>query len=89
MFNQAYAGPQKFSSKKVFGHKADQSITLFCGPDPADTDRVLIRKIVQVNTNTYAYEETRINRATGTALPSIHKTITKIHGFDLKEELSN
>ena len=50
MFNQAYAGPQKFSSRKLFGHKADQSITLFCGPDPADTDRVLIRKIVQVNT---------------------------------------
>lgn len=89
MFNQAFAGPQKFSSKKVLAYKPDQSITLFAGPDPADSDRVLIRKIVQINLHTYAYEETHINRATGSSVPSVHKTITKIHGFDLKEELSN
>ena len=66
------------------------SITLFAGPDPADDDKVLIRQVVQVNLNTYAFVETHINRATGVdGKPSVHKTITKIHGFDLKEKVSN
>lgn len=77
-----------FKAKHSFGGPLDSTITLFAGPDPADSDRVLIRKLVQINLTTYAYEETRINRATESKKPSVHKTITKISGFNLKEYVS-
>jgi hypothetical protein len=53
-------------AKRVFGGinmmDNDSFTTLFCGPDPADDNRILIRKIVKINNGTYAYEETRITR---------------------------
>ena len=92
MFN--YAGlSTNFETKKVLGgiHRSDADThrTLFAGPDPADNNRVLIRKIIQINHHTYAYEETRINRDTPNKHPTVHTTITKIAGFDLNEKLTN
>ena len=37
-------------------------VTLFAGPDPADSNRMLVRKLVQIGIASYAYEETRVNR---------------------------
>ena len=61
-------------------------VTLFAGPDPADANRMLVRKLVKLDAGSYAYEETRVNRADG---GSVHTTLTKVHGFDLNEKLSN
>lgn len=44
--------------------------TLYAGVDPADPNRALIRKLVQVNNNTYCYEETRITP--GEKTPTVH-----------------
>ncbi len=86
MFNYTgwYAG--SFSSNKVLNGlsrlDSDSFRTLSCGPDPADPNRVLIRKIIQINETTYAYEETRISRD-----QTVHTTLTKIAGFDMNEKL--
>ena len=37
--------------------------TIFAGPDPADRNRVLIRKLVQTSYNTWCFEESRISPA--------------------------
>jgi len=38
---------------------------IFLGPDPADSNRMLIRKIIQLDEGSYAYEETRVTRQEG------------------------
>lgn len=90
MFNSATTTSKTFDPKRIFGGMSmldSQSYTtLFCGPDPADENRILIRKIVKINIGTYAYEETRITR--GGPRPVVHTNLTKIHGFDLDEKLS-
>lgn len=37
---------------------------LFIGVDPADPNRILIRKLVMLNEGSYAYEESRITKGT-------------------------
>ena len=91
MFN--YAGTTtNFRPSRALGglsrSETDSFRTLFCGPDPADNNRLLIRKIVQLNDKTYAYEETRINRNNHDGHPSVHTTMYKIAGFDLKEHIT-
>ena len=50
---------------------------------------MLVRRIIQLSDSTYAYEETRVTRNTsGNKQPSVHTTISKIAGFDLKEHLT-
>ena len=44
--------------------------TLYAGVDPANPNRALIRKVVQINPNTYAYEEVRITP--GENKPTVH-----------------
>ena len=81
----------KFNSRtalngtNAFDH--DSHRTLYCGVDPADDNRVLIRKLIQINTNTYAYEETRITRHSDGREPDVHTTLTKCEGFNLKEKV--
>ena len=36
----------------------------FEGVDPADPNRILVRKLVMLNEGSYAYEESRITKAT-------------------------
>ena len=62
---------------------------LLTGLDPADPERVLIRKIVNISDGQYAYEETRISKDPERPNPRVHTTISKLNGFDLKEHLSN
>ena len=63
---------------------------MLTGPDPADPNRVLIRKVIQIGENSYAYEETRLTRSDNkTKAPEVHTVASKLHGFDLKENLDN
>ena len=91
MFNyQKQTVSSGVSAKQLFGGysmtDSNSYVTLFAGPDPADSDRMLVRKLVQIGIGSYAYEETRVNRKDG---GSVHTTLTKVHGFDLNEKVSN
>jgi len=57
------------------------------GPDPADPERVLVRKILELRDGKYAYEETTI-APSETGVPSVHTTAYKIAGWDMKENIS-
>lgn len=104
MFNYATVG-SRFRPYKVVGGTtradADSYRTLYAGksfvyiqanssgPDPADPERVLLRKIVQIGENTYAYEETRITpNPKEPKCPEVHTQMNKIHDFDFKEDVS-
>ena len=56
------------------------------GPDPADPQRVLVRKILELRDGKYAYEETTIS-PTEQGVPTVHTTAYKIHMWDLKEDV--
>ena len=60
--------------------------TLYAGIDPADPTRALVRKLVQVNNNTYCYEEIRITP--GEKSPQVHTQLLRIRDFDLHEKLT-
>lgn len=60
--------------------------TLYAGVDPADPKRALIRKLVQVNNNTYCYEEIRVTP--GEKSPIVHTQLIRIGDFNLHEELT-
>lgn len=56
------------------------------GPDPADPQRVLVRKILELQDGKYAYEETTIAPNATSGVPTVHSTAYKIHQWDLKED---
>ena len=91
MFNSAGKGPVTFTPGRVLGGASfadyDSNQTLYVGVDPADPNRVLVRKLVQVNNNTYCYEETRIT-PTDQRVPTVHTQLFRIGDFDLHEELT-
>ena len=49
------------------------------GPDPADPQRVLVRKILELQDGKYAYEETTITPNQASGVPTVHSTAYKIH----------
>jgi len=57
------------------------------GPDPADPQRVLVRKILELRDGKYAYEETTISPS-DSGVPSVHTTAYKIHLWDMKEKVT-
>ena len=76
-------------AKQIFGGYAmtahESYVTLFAGVDPADQNKMLVRKLVRLNKATYAYEETRVSREDS----SVHTNLVKVHGFDLNEKMTN
>ena len=62
--------------------------TLFAGPDPADTDRVLIRKLVQTSDNVWCFEEARITPSHNGGNPSVHTTLHRLGWFNINEPIS-
>ena len=59
---------------------------IFLGPDPADPDRLLIRKVIEIREGNYAYEETTISKSTDTENPAprVHTTMYKLgNSFNL------
>ena len=68
------------------------SFILCLGPDPADPNRLLIRKIVQLREGNYAYEETTISKSNDKEdpAPRVHTTLSKVgNSFDLQEHVTN
>ena len=62
------------------------------GPDPANPDRVLVRKILKLREGSYAYEETTIAKTVegDTIKPRGHTQISKIgNEFDLQKHETN
>lgn len=57
------------------------------GPDPAAPERVLIRKLVELNEGSWAYEETRVTKVEGKS-PQVHSQMTQLANFDIKEHVS-
>ena len=58
------------------------------GPDPADPNRVLGRKALQLSEGQYAYEETTVTPHNNGLLPTVHTTAYKAHLWDLKEDVT-
>ena len=92
MFNSAGTA-YRYNNKKVLGGSfmGDYSShkTLFAGPDPADNNRVLVRKLVQTSDNVWCFEEARISpseKEGGT--PSVHTTLHRLGWFNIHEPIS-
>lgn len=58
------------------------------GPDPADPNRVLVRKIIQVSDKKYALEEITVTPQPETGVPSVHSQATRVHQWDMKDDVS-
>ena len=92
MFN--YGGSSfRYNNNKLLGgvFMGDYNThrTLFAGPDPAEPNRVLIRKLVQTSDKVWAFEEARITPSeTEGAQPTIHTTLHRLGWQDINEELT-
>ena len=63
--------------------------TLFAGPDPADPNRVLIRKLVQTGNKTWAFEEARLTPSdVEGGQPIVHTTMHRLGWMDINEPLT-
>ncbi|CDW79356.1 UNKNOWN [Stylonychia lemnae] len=92
MFNYAGVGSSYRPEKVVGGFDTldfNSHRILYAGPDPADKDKVLIRKIVQVSDSTYCYEESRISASENTHEPTVHTQLIRLKGFNLKEHVDD
>ncbi len=89
MFNSA-TGRRRYTAGMGYNgsypNDYETHYTLYAGVDPADPKRALIRKVVQVNENTYCYEEVRITP--GEVKPTVHSLMYRIKDFDIKEQLT-
>ncbi len=81
---------EPFYNRRVLGGYSnadyDSHKILYAGPDPAEPGIVLIRKLLHISRETYAYEETRITRVEGNQ-PTVHTQVYRLKGFDLEEKL--
>tara|TARA_B110000305_G_C18989922_1_gene425636 strand:+ start:37 stop:534 length:498 start_codon:yes stop_codon:yes gene_type:complete len=92
MFNTA-GSAYRFNNNKILGGYMmgdyDSHKTLFAGPDPADTNRVLVRKLVQISDNKWAFEEARITPSeTEGGNPTVHTTLHRLGWFNINEPLT-
>ena len=91
MFNSAGTS-QRYSNKKILGGSmvGDYQTykTMFAGPDPADSQRVLIRKLVQTSDKVWCFEEARITPNPEGGQPTVHTTLNRLGWFDINEDLS-
>ena len=90
MFNYGTTG-YRYNNWKVLGGlgPGDYSShrTLFAGPDPADPSRVLVRKLVKADTNTWCLEESTITPR-GESSPTVHTTLMRLGNNDIEEMVS-
>ena len=93
MFNTA-GSAYRFNNNKVLGGYMmgdyDSHKTLFAGPDPADTNCVLVRKLVQTSDKTWCFEEARITPSeTEGGNPTVHTTLHRLGWLNINEPLSD
>lgn len=91
MFNSA-SSSYRYNNKKVLGGSFmgdyNSHRTLFAGPDPADPNRVLIRKLVQTGEKTWCFEEARITPNKNGGQPSVHTTMHRLGWLNINEPLT-
>ena len=92
MFNFA-SSAMRYNNYKLLGgnffgdyysHK-----TMYAGPDPADSNRVLIRKVIQTSDKTWAFEETRVTPSESGGKPTVHTTVSRLGILDLNENITD
>ena len=93
MFNQA-GSAYRYNNHKILGgiHMGDYSThkTMFAGPDPADPESVLVRKLVQTSDNIWCIEEARFTPSEKEgASPIVHTTMSRLGWFNINEKVSD
>ncbi|CAI2382961.1 unnamed protein product [Moneuplotes crassus] len=87
MFSYSRTDRKDFKASKVIGG-AGMGDThsyriLYAGPDPADKNRLLIKKVFRTNEHTYFYEDIRLNVKDKTVHSKAHNLFN-----DMKENLT-
>ena len=91
MFNSA-GSSYRYNNWKILGGVSlsdyNTHKTIFAGPDPADSERVLVRKLVQTSDKVWCFEESRISppKEDG-GFPTVHTTLHRLGWIDLNEKL--
>ncbi len=89
MFNYTNAYAKSRNFKTLGGASLDDQDThqtLYAGVDHEGPTRAIVRKLVQVNNNTYCYKEIRITP--GEKTPQVHTQLLRIRDLDLHEKLT-
>ena len=90
MFNQG-SSSGRFNNYKILGGISmgdyDSHRTMFVGPDPADSNRVIIRKLVQTSDSTWAFEEATVTPGEEGQKPTVHSTAHRLGHLDINEKL--
>ena len=91
MFNQG-GSSYRYNNYKLLGGLMpgdyNSHRTLFAGPDPADPQRVLVRKLVQTSEKVWCFEEARISPSED-GKPTVHTTMHRLGWFDICEAMSD
>ena len=61
--------------------------TMFVGPDPSDSNRVIIRKLVQTSDNVWAFEEATVTPGEEGKKPTVHSTLHRLGSVDINEKV--
>ena len=92
MFNSASSN-LTFNNWKILGGVATGDYathrTLYAGPDPADPDRLLVRKLVQTSENAWAFEEATITPNAKGKKPTIHTTMYRLGWQDVNSKIDD
>ena len=91
MFNLA-GSVMRYNNKKLLGGSFfgdyDTHKTMYAGPDPADSNRVLIRKVIKTSDKTWAFEETRVT-PNESGNPTVQTTVSRLGILDLNENIND
>ena len=61
--------------------------TLFVGPDPSDSNRVIIRKLVQTSDDVWAFEEATLTPGEEGQKPTVHSTLHRLGNVNINEKV--
>ena len=92
MFNFA-SSALRYNNKKLLGGcffgDYDTHKTMYAGPDPADPNRVLIRKVIKMSEGTWAFEETRVTASETGGKPTVQTSVSRLGILDLNENIDD
>mmetsp|Transcript_7081 Transcript_7081/g.11930 ORF Transcript_7081/g.11930 Transcript_7081/m.11930 type:complete len:166 (-) Transcript_7081:158-655(-) len=64
-------------------------ITLYAGADPANPDRVLVKKLVKISDNTWCLEHSTIEAGEKEgSQPTVHTQMFRLGAFDIEENIT-
>ena len=90
MFNSVHGSVPLLDLNVLMGKTQEDhgQTILYAGFDPADSKRILIRKLLRVNVSTYCLEETRLTPVEGKKEALLHRHLYRIKGFDIQEHIT-